>query len=236
MKNKAQCQITGKEFPIDSLARGTSIRKPVIRLIHRDHPDFDINGYISIEELNHYRQKYVQILITRENRELNELEKEVLAKLKESDLLARDINEEASGRLTFGQRVADRVAIFGGSWTFIIVFFLFILVWMLINAFVLVARPFDPYPFILLNLILSCLAAIQAPIIMMSQNRQESKDRLRSQNDYQVNLKSELEVRILNEKIDHLINHQVMRLMEVQALQIEYLEELLSNRSGDDEK
>lgn len=228
MKKKGTCQITGKQFPGEFLLKGISIRKPVLSLIQKEHPDFNVNGYISLDQLNHYRQKYVQMLITRESRELNELEKEVLNKLKESDLLSRNINEDAKEGLIFGQRVADGVALFGGSWTFIIIFFLFLFLWMIINVFVFVSKPFDPYPFILLNLVLSCIAAIQAPIIMMSQNRQESKDRLRSQNDYQVNLKSELEIRVLNEKIDHLINHQVMRLMEVQDMQMEYLEELLS--------
>ena len=126
--------------------------------------------------------------------------------------------------------MADRIADFGGSWTFILSFGGFILVWVVINTIVLIARPFDPYPFILLNLFLSCLAAIQAPIIMMSQNRQELRDRLRSENDYRVNLKAELEIRHLHEKLDHLLQHQWERLIEIQQIQIELMNELTAGR------
>jgi len=132
-------------------------------------------------------------------------------------------------KLTFGQRIADHIAEFGGSWTFIISFFTFLLILMAINIWLLANKPFDPYPFILLNLILSCLAAIQAPVIMMSQNRQEQKDRKRSENDYKINLKAELEIKLLHEKIDHLMEHQNRRLFEIQAVQTDYLEDLLKN-------
>ncbi|HSA81745.1 MAG TPA: DUF1003 domain-containing protein, partial [Geminicoccaceae bacterium] len=124
----------------------------------------------------------------------------------------------------------DAIAAFGGSWTFILLFGAVILVWVLINAVALLARPFDPYPFILLNLVLSCLAAVQAPIIMMSQNRQEARDRLRSENDYRVNLKAELEIRHLHEKLDHLLQHQWERLMEIQQIQIELMNEIAPGR------
>ena len=129
-------------------------------------------------------------------------------------------------KLTLGEALADRIATFGGSWRFIIVFGSVLLVWILINTIALAAKPFDPYPFILLNLILSCLAAIQAPVIMMSQNRQETKDRLRSENDYRVNLKAELEIRHLHEKVDHLLSRQWERLAEIQQIQIELLSEV----------
>ncbi|MGH8453808.1 MAG: DUF1003 domain-containing protein [Nevskiales bacterium] len=116
--------------------------------------------------------------------------------------VSRNLNEEEEERLTFGQRVADRVATFGGSWTFILLFGGFLLTWMVVNALLLAQRAFDPYPFILLNLALSALAALQAPVIMMSQNRQSTKDRLKADLDYQVNLKAELEVAQLHGKID----------------------------------
>ena len=144
-----------------------------------------------------------------------------------NELLSKDLEEELSKDLTRGQRVADRIASFGGSWTFISFFFLFLILWMSTNVFVLIKKPFDPYPFILLNLILSCLAAIQAPVIMMSQNRKEEKDRKRSQNDYKVNLKAELEIKLLNEKIDHMIIHQNQRMLEIQQLQTDYLDDIL---------
>lgn len=122
----------------------------------------------------------------------------------------KKIEEEIDNR-TFGQRVADNVANFGGSWTFIISFFIFIIIWIAFNAYVLLNKGFDPYPFILLNLILSCLASLQAPIIMMSQNRQEEKDRERAKKDYEVNLKAENEIRALNKKLDKLIELQEKR-------------------------
>ena len=129
--------------------------------------------------------------------------------------------------ITFGQRLADKVASFGGSWTFIISFGIFITIWILFNIFFLQSKSFDPFPFILLNLILSCIAALQAPVIMMSKNRQEEKDRERSKKDYMINLKSELEIRILHEKIDHLMMHQQQDLIEIQEVQIDMMNDIL---------
>ncbi|MFZ1296603.1 MAG: DUF1003 domain-containing protein, partial [Saprospiraceae bacterium] len=130
--------------------------------------------------------------------------------------------------LSPGQRLADLVASFGGSWTFILTFFGFIAIWIVINIFWFKNQQFDPYPFILLNLILSCIASLQAPIIMMSQNRQEEKDRERSKKDYMINLKSELEIRMLHEKLDHLILHQQRELIEIQKLQIEMMNDIMN--------
>lgn len=118
--------------------------------------------------------------------------------------VSRNLNEEEEERLTFGERIADRVAVFGGSWTFILTFGAILVSWMSMNAYLLAAHPFDPYPFILLNLVLSALAALQAPVIMMSQNRQATKDRLKADLDYQINLKAELEVAQLHGKIDRI--------------------------------
>ena len=136
-------------------------------------------------------------------------------------------DDEGDDQRTFGQIVADKVAAFGGSWKFIILFFVFILFWIAGNVFILINKGFDPYPFILLNLILSCLAALQAPVIMMSQNRQEEKDRERAKKDYMINLKSELEIRMLDEKIDHLIMRQQQELIEMQKVQIEMMHDIL---------
>ena len=147
--------------------------------------------------------------------------------IKNNSILSENIQDEMETQLSFGQKVADQVASFGGSWTFIITFFLFILIWIVINIWFLMSKPFDPYPFILLNLILSCLAAIQAPIIMMSQNRQEQKDRIRAEHDYKINLKAELEIKLLSEKMDHLLVHQSKKLLEIQELQTDYLEDLM---------
>jgi uncharacterized membrane protein len=128
--------------------------------------------------------------------------------------------------LTLSSRLADKVAAFGGSWRFIIAFAVIIVLWIVVNVYWLNNRGFDPYPFILLNLILSCVAALQAPVIMMSQNRQEEKDRSRAQNDYLVNLKAEIELRNLHEKVDLLIIEQMKTLFEVQKIQLKKLENI----------
>ena len=142
--------------------------------------------------------------------------------------LVRDTNQMFADTRTFGERLSDRIAAFGGSWRFIMLFMAVLLGWVALNTFVLPARreAFDPYPYILLNLVLSCLAAVQAPVIMMSQNRQEAKDRARAKNDYQVNLKAELEIRHLHEKMDHLLSHQWERLVQIQQVQLDLLTEL----------
>jgi uncharacterized membrane protein len=144
------------------------------------------------------------------------------------------VNIRHLNQRTFGERVADAVAAGVGSWPFIIVQSSLFVLWIVANTIIisdwLGGKPFDPYPFILLNLFLSCLAAIQAPIIMMSQNRQEARDRLRSENDYRVNLKAELEIRHLHEKLDHLLQHQWERLVEIQQIQIELMNELTAGR------
>ncbi len=196
-------------------------------MVRKDHPHISPKSHLAISELNEYRQKYLEHLFAKEIGELTEMEKMVLQKLKEHETLTDKLDDgDSPSNFTFGQRVADKIATFGGSWTFIIMFLLFILIWMAFNIYWLANKGFDPYPFILLNLILSCLAALQAPVIMMSQNRQEEKDRQRSKNDYMINLKSELEVRILHEKIDHLILHQQQDMMEIQQTQLEMLNEV----------
>lgn len=219
---------TGHELPLKELTEYALIKPALLHLIKIDYPGFGSGMYISNFKLNDYRKKYLEHILKKEKKELSSLEKEVLESIEKNTILSENVNDETVTEYSLGARVADRIAEFGGSWTFIISFFMFILGWMIINIFLLASKPFDPYPFILLNLILSCLAAIQAPIIMMSQNRQEQKDRLRSEHDYKVNLKAELEIRLLNEKIDHLIIHQNKRLMEVQEIQLEYLEQILN--------
>ena len=193
-KKTGICQIDHKEWPIESLMPASSVRDNLVNLIRLEHPDWDENGYISLQELANYRDKYVRSMLSDEKGELSFIDIEVVNSLKTDGVLSRNINEEIIEYLSFGQRIADKVAEFGGSWKFIIIFFSIILVWMLLNIIYLANRAFDPYPFILLNLVLSCIAAVQAPVIMMSQNRQETKDRLRALNDYQVNLKAELEI------------------------------------------
>ncbi|OGU55747.1 MAG: hypothetical protein A2V66_11750 [Ignavibacteria bacterium RBG_13_36_8] len=220
------CQITKKKFPKSQLVSGHAIREPIIQLIKEKYPDYSAEGYVSVKELNYFRQAYLQKLLEEEKGELSNIETEVLTSLQKAELLSKNIEPEIDEKLSIGNRVADKVALFGGSWIFIGSFLLLMLIWILINVFLLINRPFDPYPFILLNLILSCIAALQAPIIMMSQNRQESKDRQRSLYDYQINLKAEMEIRQLHEKIDHLIIHQNQRMFEIQQIQTELLQEI----------
>jgi len=218
--------ISNNEFPISERVSGKSVRRSIFNFIQSEHPEFTTEKYLSVSEFNYYRGKYIMESLIKEEGELSKLEKTVVNSLKERTTLTDKIaNKEQTS--TFGQRVADNVASFGGSWTFIISFGIFLLLWISLNAFWLVNKAFDPFPFILLNLILSCIAAMQAPIIMMSQNRQEEKDRERAKKDYMINLKSELEIRILHEKLDHLIMHQQQELFEIQKVQIEMMNDIL---------
>lgn len=220
--------ISGQEIPESEVVHAADIRRGLFEFIQKQFSGLKPDSVISISELNQNRRHYQTDLILKEKGELELLDQEVMDAIKNNKVLSEQITDLGEDKLTFGQRIADKIAVFGGSWTFIIAFFSFILLWIGINIWILTQRPFDPYPFILLNLILSCLASIQAPIIMMSQNRQEQKDRQRGEQDYKVNLKAELEIQLLNEKIDHLIVHQNRRLLEIQELQTDYLEDLIN--------
>ena len=204
-----------------------SIRNPILTLIQNEYPDFDESKFLSISELNMFREKYISNYLAVEIGELSNFEAKVIGSLNEDKSLVNTVEDEIGVR-TVGQKVADQVAAFGGSWKFIILFGVFIFLWILANIYLLLNKGFDPYPFILLNLILSCLAALQAPVIMMSQNRQEEKDRERAKKDYMINLKSELEIRMLHEKLDHLIMRQQEELIEIQKVQIEKMNDILS--------
>lgn len=231
MKKTGNCPITHKEVPVNELVNAHNIRHKIKQAIKQQHPDWDSeDGIISIDALNRFRAEYARKALEEEKGDLGNLEIEVLDRIKNLETMAKDVDLETEGELTLGQKLADKVAEFGGSWAFILSFGGFIVVWIMVNVIFLAQKPFDPYPFILLNLILSCLAALQAPVIMMSQNRQESKDRLRSQYDYQVNLKAELEIRQLHEKVDHLLIHQSQKLFEIQQIQIDLMEQLLSRK------
>ena len=220
--------LSNKEFSIVDKISAKTIRHPILSLIQKDNPQFSHESYLSRSELNSYRERYITEYLIQEIGELTELEKTVLASLTNNTTLADKLEGEDQQILTTGQKIADKVASFGGSWTFIISFGIFILIWISINVFWLVNKSFDPYPFILLNLILSCLAALQAPVIMMSQNRQEEKDRQRSKKDYMINLKSELEIRALQEKVDHFIIDQQQELLEIQKVQVEMMADILN--------
>jgi uncharacterized membrane protein len=210
----------------DEVVPGQAVRAAIAELIRKDHPDWNPDSPICRDDLNRYRAQYVQGVLEAEKGDLSVIEAEVIESLREGEVLTRNVNMEFEEKRTFGQRLADRLAAFGGSWKFIIIFMSVLFGWIILNSIVLMTRRFDPFPFILLNLILSCLAALQAPVIMMSQNRQEAKDRLRAQHDYQINLKAEIEIRGLHEKIDHLIFKQWQRLLEIQEIQTELMGEL----------
>lgn len=224
--------ISQKEISSSEIVYGKDIREGVFKLIASEHSNFTEESILSLDELNYYRRQFLTQLVQQEKGELAQIDLDVMKAIRDNSILTENIEPDMQSTLSPGERLADKIAEFGGSWTFIIVFFSFIMLWMAINVIALSNKAFDPYPFILLNLILSCLAAIQAPIIMMSQNRQEQKDRIRAEHDYKINLKAELEIKLLSEKIDHLLVHQNKKLLEIQEVQIDYLEDLLKKLSA----
>lgn len=219
--------ISKKEFLASEKISGKSLRPGILATIQKEHPDFNPSNCLALAELNVFREKYIADYLVKEIGELSDLENTVLSALKKKDTISDKLMESETEEISIGQEMADKVASFGGSWKFITAFGTFLLVWIVSNAFLLAQKAFDPYPFILLNLILSCIAALQAPIIMMSQNRQEEKDRERSKKDYMINLKSELEIRMLHEKLDHLIIHQQHELIEIQKVQIDMMNDIM---------
>lgn len=219
--------VSNKKFPLKEKITGKSLRNGLLKEIQKEFPDFNDDSVLSVSELYEFRNKYVQNLLSKEVGAITDLEQTVLDTIKQNHLIS-DEASEVKHPVTRGQLWADRIASFGGSWKFISLFALFLFVWMLVNVAYLHEKGFDPYPFILLNLILSCIAAIQAPVIMMSQNRQEEKDRDRARNDYMINLKSEIEIRILHEKMDHLIITQQENLLEIQQIQTDTMNQLLN--------
>ncbi|WP_159730480.1 DUF1003 domain-containing protein [Sphingobacterium sp. 18053] len=219
--------ISGQQFPSEQRILGASIRQPIFKLIKKEYPSFSKDKYIAASELTRFKETYISEFLKDESGQLSQLDQQVINSFKENKVISASLDGDNKEPVSVGDRVADKVAEFGGSWTFIISFVLFLIVWIAANFFWLNNKGFDPYPFILLNLILSCVAALQAPVIMMSQNRQEDKDRERARNDYMVNLKAELEIRELHEKIDHLIIRKEQELVEVQRDQVEKLSFLL---------
>lgn len=218
------CRVCGKAPR--SLMQGRMVRSTIAEMIRQDFPDWSDDNFICLDDLNIYRSRFVEKVLEVERGELSQLEEDVVRSLKEQELISANTNAEISSSRTMGEKLSDSLASFGGSWTFLICFSIGMGIWIIINSILLATRAFDPYPFILLNLLLSCLAAIQAPVIMMSQNRQEAKDRVRAEHDYRVNLKAELEIRHLHSKMDLLLTHQWQRLLEIQQIQTELLQQL----------
>jgi len=205
---------------------GDVVHGPVADLIAKQHPSWTREQGLCLPCLNRSRAAYVEAAMEEQKGELSVLEADVIRSLREHEIVSRDTERQYDAQLTRGERIADKVAEFGGSWRFILIFAGVLVGWIVINSAILLRHSFDPYPYILLNLVLSCLAAIQAPIIMMSQNRQEARDRMRAEHDYQVNLKAELEIRQLHWKLDQLLQHQWQRLLEIQRIQTDLMEEM----------
>lgn len=201
-RHKHQCEICKEKFNLKDLYPIALLRESVKKTFKEDYPDHNEKGYLCLPDSRRVNAQYFKGFILKERGKLSALEEEVLESLKDQDVLAENPNLEYEQTLTIGEKIADKMARFGGSWYFIFIFVTTILGWMFLNASQFFTDAFDPYPFILLNLVLSCLAAFQAPIIMMSQNRQAEKDRIKMDEDYMVNLKAELQIRQINAKLE----------------------------------
>lgn len=230
--NKVICYISHEPVAETLSVKGLYMHDTIFSYIRESYPEFTTEDYISKKEFDKIRKNYLLHLIATENDDISLVEKQVVDAITGNKILSEDVEPIIDNQLTMGQHAADKIAEFGGSWKFIILFFFILIIWIMLNAWFLGKSSFDPYPFILLNLILSCLAAIQAPIIMMSQNRLEQKDRIRGENDYKVNLKAELEIKLLHEKLDHLTFIQSKRMLEVQQIQADYLEDILDKMNN----
>ncbi|EEU67007.1 TPA: DUF1003 domain-containing protein [Enterococcus faecalis] len=204
--------------------------------ILQNNPQLTAESMITLAELLNYRLDYMKQLVANDSEKIQQLNELVVQHIKEDKLISNNMNEKMEKKLTFGQRAADTIAKFGGSWVFIGFFCFVLIACIVINSTTLLGQPFDKYPYILLNLALSCLAAIQAPIIMMSQNRQEARDREQANNDYKINLKAEVEINLLHEKMDYIINNQLENLVKIQNIQIELLGELQEQLAATSEK
>ena len=224
------CQICGKEKPRDDLVPASSVRASLAGIIVQDYPRWSPEGYICRADLGRFRIAYVRHALESENDECALLKGTGKNGTPQEDHLPRNDYTEYEKELTFGEHISDKIAGFAGSWSFIGVFAGLIFLWVILNTYLLLSRPFDPYPFILLNLVLSILTAIQAPIIIMSQNRQETRDRLHADRDYRVSVHTELEIHRLHKKIDHLMTIQGQRFLEIQQIQTELLEELAEKK------
>jgi len=220
------CSIRGEKFTDREGLTWKQLRPSLQEFLKTVKSGWTDESFISYNALNDLLRAYVADMTSNEVKEHQILANRVEQRFAK-DANLQPINPDLNGPTpTFGERLSDKIAEFGGSWPFIIIFFSILIVWMGINIYVFSNKGFDPYPFILLNLVLSCLAAVQAPIIMMSQNRQGEKDRERSEYDFKVNLKAETEVRMLHEKLDHLLLHQHKNMVEMFQLQIDMMQQL----------
>lgn len=230
-KRRGTCQLCSKELDRSRLNPARGLRPTLYDHIAARHPVvWNEDSQICKECLAHERFEFLMERLALEKGELSAVEAEIALKASQHQTMAADIESRFEASASTGQRIADRVAAIGGSWPFVLGFFLVLLVWIGLNSLLLGSGAFDPYPYILLNLLLSCLAAVQAPIIMMSQNRLAARDRMQANQDFQVNLKAELEVASLHEKVDHLLHSQWQHMVELQEMQIEILNEITSGK------
>ncbi len=223
---KVNCSLCGAPTEARKLVAAQKLENQIVEIIKRERPEWEGKRGICPNCHEQYRAKKFLGYLETEYRKISDMEQAVVSKIARRGRVSRLVNQEFEATMTLGQRVADRVARFGGSWPFIFIFGAVLLGWMALNSWVLATRPFDPYPFILLNLVLSALAAIQAPVIMMSQNRQAEKDRLQAQQDYEINLMAEIEIRDLHDKMDGLRYKQWHELWHMQQRQLDLLEHL----------
>jgi uncharacterized membrane protein len=224
---EATCTLCDKTLPRRNMLANAAVRPQVAAHIAHTFPErWTETGRICRTCLSRERLHYVTDRLTEEKGTLSGVEEEVAKKAGMHLTIARDIDAQFQASTTFGQRAADTVARVGGSWAFVLSFLFLLVVWMATNTFGLRSGAFDPYPYILLNLVLSCLAALQAPIIMMSQNRSSERDRVESTHDYETDLKAEIEIASLHDKVDHLLHAQWERMVELQEMQMELLTEL----------
>lgn len=231
-EHERRCQLCGRTGRRGELLRSDTVRPQVATHIAESHPAWNGSSYVCRPCLAAESGNYVVAALERERGELSAIELELAKKSGESLLIAEHLDEEFQRSVTFGQRAADATARVGGSWGFVIGFALVLATWIVLNSVVLAGHPFDPYPYILLNLVLSCLAALQAPIIMMAQNRQAARDRAQADQDFRVNLKAEIAIMNLHEKLDHLLHTQWERLLELQQIQIDMLSDLEKHRKS----
>ena len=233
---KVNCSLCDNQVEGRTLASPQKLENRILDLIRKDRPEWEAKRGICGNCLETYRAKKFVTYLEAEYEKLSELEHSVVSKITRRGRVSKLVHQDMETQMTFGERVADKVAQFGGSWGFISLFGGILVVWMVVNAWVLARHPFDPYPFILLNLVLSTLAALQAPVIMMSQNRQAHKDRRHAQQDYEVNLMAEIEIRDLHDKLDSLRFKQWHELWHIQKRQIELLEHLCERHANPDVK
>jgi uncharacterized membrane protein len=223
--------VCGRKQVAAKMVAGAALRSGLAASIESRHPGrWRADGRVCRPCIATEQTAYLVGQLEQERGALTALETQVARKVAASATIAEHLDEQFERQQTPGQRLADAVAVIGGSWPFVLGFVLMLVLWIVLNSILLGRSAFDPYPYILLNLALSCVAAIQAPVIMMSQNRAAARDRLEADEDFRVNLKAELEIAALHEKIDHLIHTQWERMVELQQTQIELLEELREAR------